>query len=107
MAGLTVLDFTSALAGPFATLLLAGLGARVIKIENPLNGDSSRTNAPYLGAEGAKLARESDDDISISALNRLRNKQGITLNLKHPRRARYTLTCCNTPTSSSKISAAA
>ncbi|MBI1766626.1 MAG: CoA transferase [Acidobacteria bacterium] len=84
LAGLTVLDFTIALAGPFATLLLGGLGARVIKIENPLSGDTCRTNAPYLGAAGAKLARTSDDDISISALNRLRNKQGITLNLKHP-----------------------
>jgi len=85
LAGLTVLDLTTALAGPFATLLLAGLGARVIKIENPGNPDSCRTNAPYLGATGAKLVRESNDDISISAINRLRNKQGVTLNLKHPR----------------------
>lgn len=85
LEGLTVLDFTSALAGPFATLLLGGLGARVIKIENPLSGDSCRTNAPYLGADGAKLVRECADDISISALNRLRNKHGVTLNLKHPK----------------------
>lgn len=85
LEGLTVLDFTIALAGPFATLLLAGLGARVIKIENPLSGDTCRTNAPYLGAAGAKLVRESEDDISISALNRLRNKHGVTLNLKHPK----------------------
>src|SRR5580700_6374486 len=81
---LTVLDLTTALAGPFATLLLAGLGARVIKIENPLSGDSCRTNAPYPGSEGATLARRHEDDISISAINRLRNKLGITLNLKHP-----------------------
>lgn len=85
LAGLTILDLTTALAGPFATLILAGLGARVIKIENPTNPDSCRTNAPYLGASGAKLVRETPDDISISALNRLRNKLGITLNLKHPR----------------------
>ena len=84
LAGLTVLDLTTALAGPFATLLLAGLGARVIKIENPKSGDTCRTNAPYLGATGAKLTRENDDDISISAINRLRNKSAITLNLKHP-----------------------
>lgn len=82
--GITVLDLTVALAGPFATLILAGLGAKVIKVENPAGGDSCRTNAPYLGAEGPKLTRESDDDISVSALNRLRNKLGVTLNLKHP-----------------------
>ncbi|HEX5228371.1 MAG TPA: CoA transferase [Bryobacteraceae bacterium] len=81
---ITVLDLTTALAGPFATLLLAGLGARVIKIENPLGPDSCRSNAPYLGASGGTLARQQDDDISVSALNRLRNKLGITLNLKHP-----------------------
>jgi CoA:oxalate CoA-transferase len=81
----TVLDLTTALAGPFATLLLAGLGARVIKIENPVaGGDSCRSNAPYLGSEGGTLARRHDDDISVSALNRLRNKLGVTLNLKHP-----------------------
>jgi crotonobetainyl-CoA:carnitine CoA-transferase CaiB-like acyl-CoA transferase len=84
LAGITILDLTTALAGPFATLLLAGLGARVIKIENPNNPDSCRTNAPYLGATGAKLTREQNDDISISAINRLRNKLSITLNLKHP-----------------------
>ena len=82
--GITVLDLTVALAGPFATLILAGLGARVIKVENPAGGDSCRSNAPYLGADGPKLTRESADDISVSALNRLRNKLGVTLNLKHP-----------------------
>ena len=84
LAGVTVLDLTVALAGPFATLLLAGLGARVIKIENPLSVDSCRENAPYLGKDGATLVRTRPDDISVSALNRLRNKEGITLNLKHP-----------------------
>jgi CoA:oxalate CoA-transferase len=81
---ITVLDMTIALAGPFATFLLAGLGARVIKLENPTNGDTCRENAPYLGADGASLVRRSADDISVSAVNRLRNKLGITLNLKHP-----------------------
>jgi len=84
LEGVTVLDLTTALAGPFATLLLAGLGARVIKVENPIGGDTCRNNAPYLGADGAKLVRENDDDISVSALNRLRNKLGVTLNLKNP-----------------------
>jgi len=81
---ITVLDMTVALAGPFATFLLAGLGARVIKVENPASGDTCRENAPYLGADGASLVRRSADDISVSAINRLRNKLAVTLNLKHP-----------------------
>ena len=36
--GITVLDLTAALAGPFATLILAGLGAKVITVENPAGG---------------------------------------------------------------------
>lgn len=85
MSGLTVLDLTHALAGPFASFLLAGLGARVIKIENPSAPDPCRQNPPYLGAEGVSLGRRSADDVSVSALNRLRGKHGITLNLKQPR----------------------
>lgn len=85
LEGLTVLDMTIALAGPFATFLLAGLGARVIKLENPENGDPCRSNAPYLGRDGATLTKRHPDDISIPALNRLRGKLGITLNLKAPR----------------------
>ena len=81
--GVTVLDLTIALAGPFATLLLAGLGARVIKIENPAGGDPCRSNPPYLGPEGASLTRQHPADLSVSALSRLRNKFGVTLNLKH------------------------
>lgn len=80
----TVLDLTLALAGPFATLLLAGLGAKVIKIENPVHGDHSRSNAPYLGADGVKMVKKEPDDVSLSVLNRLRNKLGVTLNLKSP-----------------------
>jgi crotonobetainyl-CoA:carnitine CoA-transferase CaiB-like acyl-CoA transferase len=85
LEGLTVLDMTIALAGPFATFLLAGLGARVIKLENPAEGDPCRSNPPYLGVDGATLTKRHADDVSISALNRLRGKLGITLNLKDPR----------------------
>src|SRR3954466_5642215 len=81
---ITVLDVTTALAGPFATLLLAGLGARVIKVENPSGGDTSRHNPPFYGADGPTLSRQHEDDISISSMNRLRNKLSVTLNLKHP-----------------------
>ncbi|HEY1302980.1 MAG TPA: CoA transferase [Vicinamibacterales bacterium] len=82
LAGLTVLDLTWALAGPFATFLLAGLGARVIKIENPDSPDPCRENPPYLGRDGVSIGRTRADDVSVSALNRLRGKYGITLNLK-------------------------
>jgi crotonobetainyl-CoA:carnitine CoA-transferase CaiB-like acyl-CoA transferase len=84
LAGLTVLDLTLALAGPFATFLLAGLGARVIKIENPSAPDHCRENAPFIGPNGVSLGRSTPDDVSAAALNRLRGKYAITLNLKQP-----------------------
>jgi len=85
LAGLTVLDLTLALAGPFATFLLAGLGARVIKIEHPAVPDPCRQNPPYLGSNGVTLGRTGPQDVSVSALNRLRGKYGVTLDLKQPR----------------------
>jgi CoA:oxalate CoA-transferase len=84
LAGLTVIDLTHALAGPFASFLLAGLGARVIKVENPDAPDPCRQNPPYLGPDGVTLCRKREDDVSVSALNRLRGKYGVTLNLKQP-----------------------
>lgn len=85
LEGKTVIDLTTALAGPYATLLLAGLGARVIKVENPARGgDSSRNNSPYVTSDGLSLRRTSDDDMSVSMMLRGRGKQSITLNLKHP-----------------------
>lgn len=85
LAGKTVIDLTTALAGPYATLLLAGLGARVIKVENPTRGgDSSRNNSPYVTADGLSLKRKSADDMSVSMMLRGRGKESITLNLKQP-----------------------
>ena len=86
LAGKTVIDLTTALAGPYATLLLAGLGARVIKVENPsTGGDSARNNAPYVGRDGLSLGRRHEDDMSVSMMVRGRNKLSVTLNLKDPR----------------------
>jgi crotonobetainyl-CoA:carnitine CoA-transferase CaiB-like acyl-CoA transferase len=79
---ITVLDMTIALAGPFATMLLAGLGARVIRVENPA-GDR-RAGPPFLGPGGPSLVERGPDDLSMADLTRHRNKLGITLNLKQP-----------------------
>lgn len=86
LAGTVVLDLTTALAGPYATLLLAGLGATVVKVENPATGgDSARNNSPYYGRDGLNTARTADTDMSVSMMGRGRNKKSITLNLKDPR----------------------
>lgn len=85
LAGVTVVDMTQALSGPYATLLLAGMGARVIKVENPVGGDIARNNAPYVGEDGLKLVRTRPGDVSVPFLNRSRNKLSVTLDLKNPR----------------------
>lgn len=84
LEGVTVLDFTTALAGPYATLLLAGLGANVIKIENPQAPDSARGNSPFWGEAGLHSAKQSAQDMSVAILDRARNKRSVTLNLKQP-----------------------
>lgn len=75
LAGLTVVDCTNVLAGPFACYQLACLGARVIKVESP-SGDLARR----LGADPA-FAREAMG-ISFLAVNA--GKESIALDLKHP-----------------------
>jgi crotonobetainyl-CoA:carnitine CoA-transferase CaiB-like acyl-CoA transferase len=84
LSGLRVVDLTRALAGPYCTLLLAGLGAEVIKIEDPDGGDVARGNAPYVGPDGLSLTASGPDDFSLALLNRCRGKTSVTLNLKHP-----------------------
>lgn len=84
LAGVRVIDLTRALAGPYATLLLAGLGAEVIKIEDPATGDLARDNSPYVGRDGIVQRKRHDDDVSMSHLTRGRGKHGISLNLKSP-----------------------
>lgn len=84
LEGIRVVDLTRALAGPYATLLLAGLGAQVIKVEDPSGGDLARDNSPYAGPDGIDVVRGSDQHISMSHLSRAHGKYGVTLNLKHP-----------------------
>ena len=82
LEGLRVIDLTRALAGPYATLLLAGLGAEVIKVEDPNGGDLARNNSPYVGRDGISIDKRHEDDLSISHLTRARGKLGVSLNLK-------------------------
>lgn len=72
--GVVVLDLSRVLAGPYATMLLGDLGARVIKIEQPGRGDDTRHWGPPFTANGE----------SAYFLCANRNKQSVTLNLKSP-----------------------
>ena len=75
--GITVLDLTRVLSGPYCTMLLADMGARVIKIEQPGKGDDTRAwGPPFLEGESAYF-------LSIN-----RNKESVTLDFKHPEGAR-------------------
>ena len=93
MAGILVVDLSRVLAGPFATMLMADLGARVIKVERPGSGDDSRTYGPFIGAESLYFARVN------------RGKESIALDLRSPR---TTSRCCTRmlagPTSWSRTS---
>jgi crotonobetainyl-CoA:carnitine CoA-transferase CaiB-like acyl-CoA transferase len=84
LAGLRVLDLSRYLAGPYCTLLLAGLGAEVIKVEPPGEGDPYRGRAPLAGPRGTSLARQTAEDIGVGFLHRGRDKKSVTLNLRHP-----------------------
>jgi crotonobetainyl-CoA:carnitine CoA-transferase CaiB-like acyl-CoA transferase len=85
LEGIRVLDLTVALAGPYGSMLLGGLGAEVIRIEAPGGGDIARTNPPFVGSQGINFGAKADDEVSLSILNRARNKKSITLDLKSPR----------------------
>lgn len=70
LEGVTVLDLTRVLAGPYSAMILADMGARVIKIENPKGGDDTRSMGPFVNGN------------SVYYTNFNRSKLGCTLNLK-------------------------
>ncbi len=71
LAGFTVLDLTRVLSGPYCTMVLGDLGARIIKVEQPGKGDDTRHwGPPFVGAESAYF-------LSIN-----RNKESVTLDYK-------------------------
>ncbi|HDJ21911.1 MAG TPA: CoA transferase, partial [Candidatus Bathyarchaeota archaeon] len=72
LLGIRVLDMSRVLAGPFTGMLLADMGAEVIKLEVPGRGDDSRAFPPF--REG----------VSMYYVNLNRGKKSITLNLKKP-----------------------
>jgi crotonobetainyl-CoA:carnitine CoA-transferase CaiB-like acyl-CoA transferase len=82
LEGVRVLDLTVALSGPYGSLLLGGLGAEVIHVEAPGGGDIARNNPPYVGKEGIHFGNRHGDEVSLTILNRARNKKSITLDLK-------------------------
>ena len=71
LEGFKVLDLSRTLAGPYATMMLADMGADVIKVEEPSSGDESRRFIP---------PKWNDESCYYLAANR--NKRGITVNLK-------------------------
>jgi crotonobetainyl-CoA:carnitine CoA-transferase CaiB-like acyl-CoA transferase len=71
LTGIRILDLTRVLAGPFCTMLLADMGAEVIKIEQPGQGDDTRSYPPFIGKWSAYFA------------NMNRNKKSIVLDLKN------------------------
>src|SRR5215510_5268228 len=71
--GINILDLTRVLSGPYCTMLLADMGARVVKIEQPRKGDDTRGwGPPFIEGESAYF-------LSIN-----RNKQSVTLDFKKP-----------------------
>src|SRR5690606_24149877 len=80
-----VLDLTVALAGPYGSQLLGGLGAEVIRVEAPGGGDIARDNPPFVGKDGIHFGARADGEMSLTLLNRGRNKKSITLDLKTER----------------------
>ncbi|HQX83457.1 MAG TPA: CoA transferase, partial [Vicinamibacterales bacterium] len=73
LAGVTILDLTRVLSGPYCTMLAADMGARVIKIEHPRRGDDTRAWGPPF------LEGESSYYLSVN-----RNKESVALDYTTP-----------------------
>ena len=71
LQGIRILDLTTFMTGPFASMILGDLGAEIIKIEPPGTGDNSRQIPPYF---------HKGESLYYISLNR--NKKSMTLNLK-------------------------
>lgn len=84
LAGLRVLDLTGFYSGPFATLLLAGYGAEVIRIDRPGEGEPAMAGPPFHGKEGVAIERHDETDLGLAYLKRCRGKKAITLDLGRP-----------------------
>ncbi|MXY47470.1 MAG: hypothetical protein F4Y44_10945 [Chloroflexi bacterium] len=80
-----VLAVTGFLAGPFASMNFARLGAEVIKVELPGKGDPVRGNGPFIGTEGKHPQQQTPEDISTRFVKPNHGVNCLTLNLKHPR----------------------
>lgn len=80
--GYRIVDVTSMVSGPSATMLLADQGADVVKVENPNGGDHTRAAANRLNGYSANY------------LNNNRNKRSVALNLKQPRGLEALLRLC-------------
>ena len=75
LVGVRVLDATHIVAGPFCSMILADMGAEVIKIERPGTGDLSRARGPFVqGGDGR--------EVSSRFLGVNRNKKSVTLDLR-------------------------
>lgn len=83
LEGVKVVDLTRVLAGPYCTQILADLGAEVIKLEHPVNGDDTRAwgppYAPYTPSSTSKGPGESAYFLSVN-----RNKKSLGINFKSP-----------------------
>ena len=76
--GIRVLDATHIVAGPFCSMILADMGADVIKIERPGTGDLSRGRGPFIKAEDGR-------ETSSRFLGVNRNKKSVSIDLRNAR----------------------